>query len=72
MDRGLIGAQGKALALVAAMLERGGVVTAQEFGDLLGIFAVTVAQDDADEGDILCVWAAIVKESADQSKYAPS
>lgn len=57
-------AQGKALALVAAMLQRGGVISVEEFGNILGLFAVTVGETESDEGDILALWAGIVKESA--------
>lgn len=65
MDRAVLLAQGKALALVAALLQRGGVVPVEEFGNLLGIFAVTVAEDDPEQGDILAVWAGIVKDSVE-------
>jgi hypothetical protein len=57
-------AQGKALALIAAMLQRSGVISTDEFGDILGLFAVTVGEDAPDEGAILALWAGIVKESA--------
>ena len=62
MDRQLILATGKAMALIGAMLERGGIVTAEEFGGLLAVFAVTVAEDEPEQGDILAVWASIIKE----------
>ena len=51
MDRQLILATGKAMALIGAMLERGGIVTAEEFGGLLAVFAVTVAEDEPEQGD---------------------
>lgn len=51
-------AQGKALALVAAMLQRGGVISVEEFGNILGLFAVTVGETEPDEGDILALWLA--------------
>jgi hypothetical protein len=63
MDKALIEAQGVALALVAAMLQRAGIVPADEFGQMLGILAVTTAETDPDQGDILGVWAAIVKDN---------
>ena len=62
MDRQLILATGKAMALIGAMLERGGIGTAEEFGGLLAVFAVTVAEDEPEQGDILAVWASIIKE----------
>jgi hypothetical protein len=68
MDTALIGAQGAALALVAAMLQRAGVVPAEEFGQMLGILAVTTSEVEPEEGDILAVWAGIVKESAALSR----
>jgi hypothetical protein len=68
MDRAALLAQGKVLALIAALLQRAGVVSAEEFGNLLGIFAVTASEDDAEQGDILAVWAAIVKDSAAQPR----
>ena len=65
-------ATGKALALFAAVLERGGVATTAEVGDLLGVFAVTVAADDPDEGDILAVWASIIKEAGEGRDPQPN
>lgn len=62
MDRALILAQGKALALLAVMLENGRAFTAQEFGAQLGIFSVVVAEDAPAEGDILAVWASIIRD----------
>jgi hypothetical protein len=64
MNRAALLAQGKALALIAALLQRAGVVPVEEFGALLGVFAVTVSEDDPDQGDILAAWASIVKDSA--------
>jgi hypothetical protein len=62
-DRALIGAHGAALALVAAYLSRAGIVEADEFG--LGILAVTAAEANPTEGDILGAWAGIILDSAD-------
>ena len=65
MNRAELLAQGKAFALIAAVLQRTGVVSVEEFGQLLGVFAVTVSEDDPDQGEILAVWASIVKDSAE-------
>jgi hypothetical protein len=46
MDRALIAAQGKALTLLIAVLQRNGIVSFEEFGDLLGAFSVVVAEDN--------------------------
>jgi hypothetical protein len=46
----LIRAQGKLVTLLAAMLEGAGVQTVGEFAAKLGIFAVTVAEDEPAEG----------------------
>ena len=56
-DRALIGAHGAALALVAAYLSRAGIVEADESGRTPGILALTVAEANPAEGDILGAWA---------------
>lgn len=60
-------AQGKAFALIAALMQRAGIVSVEEFGALLGVFAVAVSEDDPEQGDILAVWAGVVKESAESN-----
>ena len=65
VDRDLLLAIGKALAIVGALLQRAGVAEAEEFGHLLGTFAVITAETDPAEGDILAIWASIVKDSAE-------
>jgi hypothetical protein len=52
-DRALIGAHRAAFALVAAYLGRAGIVQADELGRTLGILAVTAAEANPTEGDIL-------------------
>ena len=59
MDTALIRAQGRALALLAVLLGRAGVVPAGEFAHLLGLSAVLAAESAPAEGDILAVWAAM-------------
>ncbi|MBU2031508.1 MAG: hypothetical protein KKG69_01535 [Alphaproteobacteria bacterium] len=63
MDRALIAAQGKALTMLATMLQARGLMEVEEFADTLGVFAVVVAEDNVLEGDILAVWSGILKES---------
>lgn len=63
MDRALIAAQGKALTMLATMLQARGVMEVEEFAETLGIFAVVVAEASPLEGDILAVWAGTLKES---------
>lgn len=62
-DRALICAQGKALTLLLTALQARGHLQVGEFADMLGVFSVIVGKDDDLEGDILAVWAAIMKES---------
>jgi hypothetical protein len=59
-----------ALALVAAYLSRAGTVEANESGRTLGILAVTAAEANPTEGDILGAWAGIILDSADGSGLA--
>lgn len=44
-------------------VERGLHLEVSEFADMLGVFSVVVAEDDDIEGDILAVWAGIMKQS---------
>jgi len=62
-DRALICAQGKALTLLLTALQARGHIQVAEFADMLGVFSVVVAEDDDIEGDILAVWAGIMKQS---------
>ncbi len=61
MDRALIVAHGKLVALLASVLQAAGVATADEFARLLGVFAATVAETESEEGEILAVWAATIR-----------
>lgn len=63
MDRALIAAQGKALTMLATMLQARGVMEVEEFADTLGVFAAVVAEENPLEGDILGVWAGTLKDS---------
>jgi hypothetical protein len=56
----LAGAQGKLVVFLAALLQRSNVVSSAEFGQLLAVFADTVAEADPREGAILSGWASAV------------
>lgn len=60
MDRGLISAHGKMVALVASVLQASGVTTTEEFARLLKVFADTVGETDAEEAEILTLWSETV------------
>jgi len=57
----LAGAQGKFAIFVASLFQRAGVTSMQEFGDLLAIFADTVAETEPGEAVILRGWAAMIR-----------
>lgn len=60
MDRSLVTAHGKFVAVVASVLHAAGVTTTDEFAKLLHVFAETVKEDDPREAEILGLWADIV------------
>jgi hypothetical protein len=60
----LAGAQGKLVVFLAALLQRSNIVSSVEFGQLLAVFAETVAEEDPGEGEILSRWATAVKAVA--------
>jgi len=49
-ERALLDAQGKALMMLAAVLEGRGLMESVEFGNILGAFAVVVDEDSSLEG----------------------
>ncbi|MCR5877588.1 hypothetical protein [Phenylobacterium sp. J367] len=57
MDRDLISAHGKMVALVASVLQASGVTTTDEFARLLKVFADTVGETDAEQAEILALWS---------------
>lgn len=61
-DRALIAAHGKVLALLAALLDRAGVVDASEFGAMLSAFSDL--DDDPDQQAILAAWADAIDDTA--------
>lgn len=70
VERALIGANGKALTLLASALQARGHLEVEEFSNLLGIFSVLAAEDDDLEGAILAIWAGILKDSLSESASA--
>jgi hypothetical protein len=63
VERALIGANGKALTMLATALQARGHLDVREFSELLGIFSVVVGEDEDLEGMILAVWAGLLKDS---------
>jgi hypothetical protein len=60
LNRSLVSAHGKFVAVVASVLQGAGVTTTQEFAKLLFVFSEAVGEDDPDEAEILSLWAATV------------
>jgi hypothetical protein len=56
------GALGKLVAFLASILQRAEILKAEEFADLLAVFAATVAEANAREGVVLAGWAMIIKQ----------
>lgn len=54
-------ATGQALALIATLIQRGGLYSAQEFGEVLSSLART--QPDSDEKRILDLWSLMIRDS---------
>jgi hypothetical protein len=60
MDRDLVSAHGKMVALVASVLQASGVTTTDEFARLLKVFADTVGETDEEQAEILALWSETV------------
>jgi hypothetical protein len=60
MDRDLVSAHGKMVALVASVLQASGVTTTDEFARLLKVFADTVGETDTEQAEILTLWSETV------------
>ncbi len=67
LDAPLVRAMGGALGIVATILQRGGLTSAEEFGKILGIYGVVSAETCAEEGLILGCWAGMVDQLAPKS-----
>lgn len=65
MDRSLIYAHGKALALLAAVLHRADVVPATELGDLMA--GLSDIEDDLEQSAILAIWSDLIKDAANSA-----
>jgi hypothetical protein len=59
MDRALVCAHGKMVAM-ASVLQASGVTTTDEFARLLKVFADTVGEADAEQAEILALWSETV------------
>ena len=57
MDRALVCAHGKMVAMIASVLQASGVTTTDEFARLLKVFADTVGEADEEQAEILALWA---------------
>ena len=60
MDRALVCAHGKMVAMVASVLQASGVTTTDEFARLLKVFAETVGESDEEQAEILTLWSETV------------
>ncbi len=60
----LAGAQGQFALFVASLLQRAGVATMKEFGELLSVYAAAVAEASPGEAAILADWASNVSRAA--------
>ena len=56
----LVGAQGKFVIFIASLMQRAGVASMDEFGELLSLYAATVADTDPAEAEILKGWASTI------------
>lgn len=61
----LAGAQAKFALFLASLLNRAGVAPMEEFADLLGVFADSVADSDPGEAAILRSWVAAIQAMRD-------
>ena len=56
----LAGAQGKLVLFIASLFQRAGIATTGVFGELLKVYAASVAETDPGQGEILLEWAAAI------------
>jgi hypothetical protein len=59
----LAGAQGQFALFIASLLQRAGVATMAEFGQLLAVYAAAVAETSPGQAAILASWASNVSSS---------
>lgn len=62
MDRPLVIAHGKLVALLASVLQGAGVTTTTEFARLLALYAEVVGETEPAEAEILSLWAQTIRE----------
>lgn len=60
MDRALVSAHGKMVALMASILHAKGITTTDEVAKLLKVFSETVGETDPEEAEILALWSQTV------------
>jgi hypothetical protein len=67
----VVKAMGTALSVIAAGLERGGVMKGQELANLLGMIGTVTSEDgDPEQGLILGAWSGMISDSAGKAvKY---
>ncbi len=59
----LVGAQGKLVVFIASLLQRAGIARMDEFGELLAVFADTVAESEPGEAAMLNQLAAALRRN---------
>lgn len=62
----IVRAQGIALSLIGAVLERQGGLPKGEFSQLLGLMSTLTAETDTDAADILAAWTIVAKQATEQ------
>lgn len=63
-ERAIIGAEGRALIMLVSLLHARGHLDMKEVSSMLGLFSVVVGEENELEGDILALWAAMMKDVA--------
>jgi len=63
----IVRAQGVALSLIGAVLERQGGLPKGEFAQMLGLMSTLTAETDTDAADILAAWTLVAKQAAERS-----
>lgn len=64
-QRALIGAQGKALTVLATALQSGGHLETRRLSEMLGLFGAVVSEEDRLQGAILTMWADMMEEGVE-------
>lgn len=69
--RAVVLAQGKALAILAVMLERDKPFRARDYGEYLGTFAAITGELEHEEATILASWSDVVTGLANRTFPPP-